>query len=75
MARLAIRATGDRNKREHVASDNERVTAAVWVGNKCMGTLELRQHSDLYTYVRWYSTESKCQVLATWDGYSDTHSA
>ena len=75
MARLAIRAKGDKSQREHTAVGNDEVLAHLYVGNKCMGTIELRQHSDMYTYIRWYSTDSKCHVIDTWCGYSETHSA
>jgi hypothetical protein len=72
MARLAIRATGDKSTRESVTTGKEQLQAHVYVGNKCMGTIEIRQHSDLYTYARWYSNTSKSTVIATWDGYSET---
>ena len=69
MAKLYIEATSDKTARIASKGGDEMVNVKLQAGNRILGHVELRHHSDGTVYVRWYDSQlpfgndGKCKVL------------
>lgn len=57
MAKLAIRVTSDRSKREHVITGDSEIGIEFVTGNKIQKQIHLQRYTDGYCYIRIFGSK------------------